>query len=202
MPNGIWHKPGSLSISEWEQVRLHPYHSERILARSPVLTEFASIAGAHHERNDGSGYYRRLPATAISVEGRILAAADAYQAMTQERSHRPAMSDEQAAGLLATEAEAGRLDTDAVRAVLAAAGQRVDAVPLERPDGLTDREIEVLRLASHGLTNREMGDQLSISPKTVGHHVQHIYDKIGVSTAPLPRSMPWSTTSSSSPATK
>jgi DNA-binding CsgD family transcriptional regulator len=47
---------------------------------------------------------------------------------------------------------------------------------------LTEREIEVLRLASRGYSNREMGELLSISPKTVGHHVQHIYDKIGVST--------------------
>jgi putative nucleotidyltransferase with HDIG domain len=182
VPNGIWDKPGPLTTSEWEQVRLHPYHSERILARSTALAEIASIAGMHHERNDGSGYYRQLPAGAVSLPARILAAADCYQAMTQERPYRPALSPEEAAAELLAEAQAGCLDADAVRAVLSAAGQRARAQRVERPAGLTERELEVLRLAARGMTNREMGAQLSISPKTVGHHVQHIYDKIGVST--------------------
>ena len=182
IPNGIWDKPGALTTSEWEQVRLHPYHSERILSRSTALEEVAGIAGMHHERIDGGGYYRRLPAAAISLPARILAAADSYQAMIQDRPYRPAMSPDQAAGELIAGAESGGLDTEAVRAVLAAAGRCVEAQRVENPGGLTQREIEVLRLASRGMTNREMGEELSISPKTIDHHVQHIYDKIGVST--------------------
>jgi DNA-binding NarL/FixJ family response regulator len=49
------------------------------------------------------------------------------------------------------------------------------------PAGLTGREVEVLRLLVRGLSNRQMAEALVISPKTAGHHVQHIYDKIGVS---------------------
>jgi DNA-binding NarL/FixJ family response regulator len=51
-----------------------------------------------------------------------------------------------------------------------------------RPGGLSDREIEVLRLVARGLTNKEVASSLDISAKTVGHHVQHIFDKVGVST--------------------
>ena len=50
------------------------------------------------------------------------------------------------------------------------------------PAGLTDREVQVLRLAAQGFSNRKIGDALSISPKTADHHIQHIYTKIGVST--------------------
>jgi HD-GYP domain-containing protein (c-di-GMP phosphodiesterase class II) len=182
VPNGIWEKVGPLSVSEWEQVRLHPYHSERILARSPALAEVAALAGLHHERCDGSGYYRRIPATAIPIAGRVIAASDAFQAMTQQRPHRPALSPEAAAEQLAAEASAGRLDYDAVAAVLIAAGQSAARTQAARPAGLTEREVEVLRLVARGLTNRQMARQLSISPKTVGHHIQHIYDKAGVST--------------------
>jgi HD-GYP domain-containing protein (c-di-GMP phosphodiesterase class II) len=56
--NAIWEKPGPLTHAEWEQVRLHPYHSERILSRSEALRPMATIAGMHHERLDGSGYHR------------------------------------------------------------------------------------------------------------------------------------------------
>lgn len=182
VPNGIWEKPGPLTVSEWEQVRLHPYHSERILARSPALSEEAALAGLHHERQDGSGYYRQLTATRIPPAARILAASDAYQAMTQARPYRPAFAPEAAAQQLDAEVAGGRLDAEAVRAVQAAAGQRPAAARASLPAGLTARELEVLRLITQGCSNREMARRLSISPKTAGHHVQHIYDKIGVST--------------------
>jgi HD-GYP domain-containing protein (c-di-GMP phosphodiesterase class II) len=182
VPNGIWEKPGALSVSEWEQVRLHPYHSERILARSPALAEIATLAGMHHERQDGSGYYRRISAPMIPMPARILAAADTYQAMTQLRPYRPAFSPEAAAAKLAGEGKSGRLDGEAIGAVLVAAGQRTAAPRPSRPAGLTEREVEVLNLIAQGCSNREMAQRLSISPKTAGHHVQHIYDKIGVST--------------------
>ena len=76
---------------------------------------------------------------------------------------------------------AGRLDGDAVEAVLGAAGHRVPR-RREGPSGLTQREIEVLRLLARGLPNREIAARLVIAPKTVGNHVEHIYAKIGAST--------------------
>jgi DNA-binding NarL/FixJ family response regulator len=75
----------------------------------------------------------------------------------------------------------GRLDAEAVEAVLAAAGHRVPR-RREGPEGLTRREVEVLRLLARGLSNKQIAQRLVISPKTVGNHVEHIYAKIGVST--------------------
>jgi putative nucleotidyltransferase with HDIG domain len=182
VPNGIWDKPGPLSASEWEQVRLHPYHSERILSRSRALAPLASPAGMHHERQDGSGYYRQATAAMIPNGARVLAAADAYQAMTQERPHRPALTPGAAAEQLGSEAARGRLDAEAVRAVLEAAGHPPSRTRLTWPAGLSDREVQVLRLVARGCSNREIARLLWISPKTAGHHVQHIYAKIDVST--------------------
>lgn len=182
VPNGIWEKEGPLTAAEWEQVRLHPYHSERILSRSPVLAPLAPVAGMHHECLDGSGYYRQATASSIPMTARVLAAADRYQGLTQARAHRPALSPSAAADRLASEAEAGRLDAEAVDAVLSAAGQkRTRPVRQGWPADLTDREVDVLRLLARGLSNREVGRRLFISPKTVGHHVEHIYQKLDVS---------------------
>ena len=81
--NAVWEKPGPLTSGEWEQVRLHPYHSERILSCTAALEPMAALAGAHHERMDGSGYHRGCSAAQIPPAARVLAAADALQAMTQ-----------------------------------------------------------------------------------------------------------------------
>jgi HD-GYP domain-containing protein (c-di-GMP phosphodiesterase class II) len=180
--NAIWERPGPLTHAEWEQVRLHPYHTERILAGSEALRPLATIAGMHHERHDGSGYHRGAPGREIPAEARILAAADAFEAMTHDRPHRPALGPDEAAAQLTGEAEAGRLDPDAVRAVVSAAGMAAPGpARAPRPAGLTEREIEVLRLVAAGLSNREIGERLVVSRRTAEHHVQHIYDKIGVS---------------------
>jgi HD-GYP domain-containing protein (c-di-GMP phosphodiesterase class II) len=184
IPNGIWDKPAPLSHTEWKRVRLHPYLSERILAQSGALRPLASLAGSHHERLDGSGYHRGSPATVLGTEARILAAADAYQAMTQPRPYRPALPSETAAGELQREAAAGRLDRDAVAAVLEAAGHEPAEGRHSWPARLTDREIEVLRLIVRGASNREVAQDLRISPKTVGRHVENIYNKIAVSSRP------------------
>jgi len=111
----------------------------------------------------------------------VLAAADAYQAMREPRPHREALSPDAAAAELRDEVRAGRMDDEAVRAVLSAAGHRV---PRRRkgPAGLTEREVEVLRLAARGLTNKDIAGVLFISPKTVANHIEHIYAKIGAST--------------------
>jgi HD-GYP domain-containing protein (c-di-GMP phosphodiesterase class II)/DNA-binding CsgD family transcriptional regulator len=181
VPNGIWDKRSALSTGEWEQVRLHAYHSERILTRSPVLAPAGRQAGLHHERLDGSGYHRQAAGPGIPMPARILAAADAYQAMRQPRPHRAALPPQRAAELLRHESKEGRLDAEAVGAVLVAAGveQRVRRA---WPAGLSDREVEVLRLLAAGCSAPEIARRLVIAPKTVAHHVQHIYTKLGVST--------------------
>ncbi|HEU5421893.1 MAG TPA: HD domain-containing phosphohydrolase [Streptosporangiaceae bacterium] len=182
--NAVWDKPGALSAAETERVRLHPYLTERMLARSPALAPLAAIAVQHHERLDGSGYPRGLTATAMSAEGRILAAADFYQARTEPRPHRPAVPAAEAAGQLRAEVRAGRLDGDAAAAVLGAAGHRATRRPA-RPAGLTGREVEVLRLLARGLSNKEIAGQLVISRRTAAHHVEHIYAKTGTSNRAL-----------------
>jgi HD-GYP domain-containing protein (c-di-GMP phosphodiesterase class II) len=178
--NSIWDKRGPLGAGEWERVRMQPYLTERMLYQSPSLAPLGAIAVQHRERLDGSGYPRGLPGAAITALARILGAADAYQSMTEPRPHRTALPAADAATELRAEVTAGRLDSDAAEAVLAAAGHRV-ARRREGPARLTAREVDVLRLVAQGLSSREIAARLVISPKTVRNHVEHIYVKIGAS---------------------
>jgi HD-GYP domain-containing protein (c-di-GMP phosphodiesterase class II) len=179
--DSIWDRPGPISSAQWEQVRLHAYRSERILARSAVLRPIAEVAGMHHERLDGTGYHRGSRAREIPMAARVLGVADAYQAMTQARSFRAPLAPEEAARRIQEDVHAGRLDADAAVAVLDVAGQGRPRLRAEAPAGLSDREIEVLRALARGLSNREIADRFTISPRTAEHHVQHIYTKIGAS---------------------
>ncbi|HXL78247.1 MAG TPA: HD domain-containing phosphohydrolase [Candidatus Eisenbacteria bacterium] len=182
VPNGIWDKPAKLTDGEWERVRLHPYYSERIVGRVARLEPLARLAGMHHERMDGSGYHRGSDRADIPAPARVLAAADAYQAMTQPRPYRPARTRDEAAEMLRADARAGRLDVNAVDEVLTAAGHRLAPVRRVWPAGLSEREVEVLRLICRGGTKKQAAALLRISPSTVDHHVRHIYDKVGVAT--------------------
>lgn len=176
----IWQKPGPLTADEWEQVRLHPYQTERVLSRSPFLAALAPVAEAHHERLDRSGYHRGAAAAELSLPARLLAAADVYHAMTEPRPHRAALTPEQAANVLADEVRDGRLDADPAGAVIEAAGQHVPR--LERPAGLTERETEVVGLLARGLQTKQIARALGISVKTADRHIQNAYGKAGVST--------------------
>ncbi|MFO0748579.1 MAG: response regulator transcription factor [Myxococcota bacterium] len=99
--------------------------------------------------------------------------------MGEPRAYRPALPLASIAREARADVVAGRLDADAVDAVLAALGHR-DARARARPDGLSDREVEVLRLVARGKTNKEIGSLLGISARTIQNHVAHVYDKIGV----------------------
>jgi HD-GYP domain-containing protein (c-di-GMP phosphodiesterase class II) len=181
VPNAIWEKPRPLSESEWERVRLYPHYTDRIFARPARLRRIGELAAMHRERLDGSGYHRRLHGRALPILGRILAAADAYQSMIETRPYRPALTAEAAAAELRREVRAGKLDGEAVEAVLRAAGhgsRRRQSNPL----GLTSREIEVLRLLARGQSRKQIAKALAISPHTADHHIRHIYEKIGTST--------------------
>jgi len=111
----------------------------------------------------------------------VLAAAEAFQTARETRPYRDALSDKAAAALLRQAVEAGRLDAEAVEAVLGAAGQPSRRAKAQ-PAGLTPREIEVLRLIASGLTAKEAAQRLKISPKTADNHIQNLYAKIGVTT--------------------
>ena len=180
VPARIWQKQGLLTTDEWERVRLHPYFTERVLTHSPFLSGLAAVASGHHERMDGSGYHRGLTAATLTPPARLLAAADAYHAMTEPRPHRAPRSPEQAAEILGEECRDGLFDADAVAAVLEAAGQRVPRI--ERPAGLTEREAEVIVLLARGLQTKQIASALGISAKTADRHIEHAYRKIGVST--------------------
>jgi len=178
--NAIWDKPGPLRPDEFERVRLHPYLTDRMLARVSALGPSREIAARHHERLDGSGYPRGLTAISLTPSDRLLAVADVYHAMTEPRPHRQALSADQAVQELRAEVRAGRLDGDAVTSVLRAAGQRA---PARRawPAGLTSREVEVLGLLARGQSTKQIAQRLSVTPKTASNHVEYIYTKIGVS---------------------
>ena len=178
---GIWNKPGPLTLAERERVRTVPYLTERVLCRQPRLCEIGAVAAASYERMDGSGYPRGLSGTAIPMTARLLAAAAVYQALGEDRPHRAAYAQADRTAALHAEVTAGRLDGAAVGAVLTASGYQ----PGRRTRlvaGLTGREVEVLELLVRGSSNRQIAQHLSITPRTVGTHVEHIYTKIGVST--------------------
>jgi HD-GYP domain-containing protein (c-di-GMP phosphodiesterase class II) len=178
--NAIWEKPGRLGFGEWERVRLHPHFTERAFAQSRELAPIGILAGSHHERLDGSGYHRGTRGPGLDQAARILAAADCYGAMREARPYRPALDAPAAEAELMREVEEGRLDPEAVDAVLAAAGHRVRQRPRELPSSLTQRELEILLVLVRGKSNQEIADDFRISVKTVGNHVQHVYEKAGV----------------------
>jgi HD-GYP domain-containing protein (c-di-GMP phosphodiesterase class II) len=181
VPGSVWAQPGPLSASDRERMRLHVYYVERIFQRPEPLRRIGLLAATHHERMDGSGYHRGIGGAMLSTPARLLAAADAYHAMTQPRPHRDALTPDDAAREVRAEVDAGRLDGDAVEAVLAAAGHVVGRTRASAgPAGLTAREADVLGLLAQGSSNKAIAAALGISAKTVGNHVEHVYTKLGV----------------------
>jgi HD-GYP domain-containing protein (c-di-GMP phosphodiesterase class II)/DNA-binding CsgD family transcriptional regulator len=178
----IWNKAGVLSDGERERVRLHPYYTERVLARADGLATSGRLAALHHERLDGSGYHRAANASAQPVAARILAAADVYQALREPRPYRSAHQPEVAAEILRAAVRSGQLDGDAVAGVLGVAGHAVGARRRAWPAGLSEREVEVLHLIARGRSKQQIGQALSVAQSTAGNHIQHIYAKLGVST--------------------
>jgi HD-GYP domain-containing protein (c-di-GMP phosphodiesterase class II) len=176
--NAIWDKSAPLGAGEWERIRMYPYLTERILCQSPTLAPLGAVAVQHRERLDGSGYPRGLAAGSLSTVSRILAVADAYRTLREPRPHRAALDADAVSTRLRDHARAGRLDAEAVEAVLRAAGHRA-VRRHSRPAGLSPREIEILRLIARGLSSREIAERLTLSTKTVRNHTEHIYAKTG-----------------------
>ncbi len=184
VPVSTWAKQGSLSDRERDAIRLHPHHTERILSRSSgeVLRRLAMVSGQHHERVDGSGYFRGLRGPSQHPVARVLAAAEVYQTKLEPRPHRPALSPDGAAAELKRLVREGALDAESASAVLSVAGHRVAPVRRESTAGLTAREIEVLRQIAAGRSAREIARVLGMSVRTADNHTQHIYEKTMVST--------------------
>lgn len=176
----IWEKTDPLSRDDQEQMRLHPYYTERVLSQSTFFRQLSDIARDHHERLDGSGYHRGVGAGSLSRSARLLAAADTFQSMTESRPHRPARDRSDAAAELARRADEGWFDHAMVGAIIEAAGE--DVPDMERPAGLTERETEVIGLLARGMQTKQIATALGISAKTADTHIQNAYRKMGVST--------------------
>ncbi len=177
----VWTRPRPFRPTERERARSHVYFTERVLASAAPLERVAKIAGAHHERLDGTGYHRGVKQAAIVRPARLLAVADAACGMQETRPHRAALGRDATAKLLREQVKGGALDEDCVIAVLAAMGERRASTSASAPS-LTERELEVLRLLATGKTNKEIAQQLDISSRTVQHHTIHLYEKLGVDT--------------------
>jgi HD-GYP domain-containing protein (c-di-GMP phosphodiesterase class II)/DNA-binding CsgD family transcriptional regulator len=181
IPSGVWDQATPWTLGQQERARTHPYLTERMLARMPGLAAVGPCAAQHHERLDGSGYPHGLRRDSLPMTSRLVAAADVHAALREPRPHRAALSPDAASAVLREEVRAGRLDAEAVDAVLAAGGRPV----LRRSGpatGLSPRETEVLVQLARGMSNPEIAAALGVSRKTVSTHLEHIYLKIGVST--------------------
>jgi HD-GYP domain-containing protein (c-di-GMP phosphodiesterase class II) len=91
VPNTILEKPGKLTDEEWDVVKEHPRYTLEILRRIPGFGQLSDIAAAHHEKLNGSGYFRHYGADELSLEMRILTVADIYDALAAKRPYRDAM---------------------------------------------------------------------------------------------------------------
>jgi HD-GYP domain-containing protein (c-di-GMP phosphodiesterase class II) len=178
LPGHILHPQSELSEADKEKLRLHPYYTERVLSRVPALASAAAVAGMHHERMNGTGYYRGLSGDDLPVSVCILAVADDFDDRLQAHpNHDPTDV------LKTMQPEVGELFSPECFTALAEQLHIAAPKPQRRewPAGLTAREVEVLRQVVKGDTNRQIAQALVISERTVAHHLEHIYDKIGIS---------------------
>ena len=181
IPLRILEKGDNRSANEWEYYRLHSYYTQRVLERVEPFRELAPAAAAAHEWMNGQGYHRQLTGEQIPLNGRILAVADTYAQLTQQQDDKLEPED----ALRKMRSSVGIQFDESCYDALAASLTRAHAVKRngrERRElgELTEREAEVLRLLALGRSNPQIATALVISRKTVEHHLEHIYNKIGV----------------------
>jgi putative nucleotidyltransferase with HDIG domain len=95
-PDRVLRGDGDLTLADWEQIRLHPSAGARVVAGIDGYEEIGEIILTHHERMDGRGYPRGLPAAWVPAIARMIAVADTYDAMTSRDSYRPPVSHDEA----------------------------------------------------------------------------------------------------------
>jgi len=179
LPASLLDKSDALTRAEQVEVERHTYLTDSILRATSAFEAYASLASSTHERADGSGYHRQLESPKFNVQ--LLAACEAYCTLREERPGRAALTVEEASNRMLEEGKQGKWDPMVVRAVLhAVSGHQASLNAL--PNGLSKREAEVVVLMARGLSNKQIAEELFISPKTVEHHVGHVYDKIGTRT--------------------
>jgi HD-GYP domain-containing protein (c-di-GMP phosphodiesterase class II) len=181
VPSYVLDRPWrELSEPERDQYRLHPYHGERILKQISPFQPLAEMVGTHQERADGSGFYRGLNGTNVSLGARIISVADRLDELTHDAPGAPAHSVADALAQMRVEP----FDPVVVSALAKALGEPAAEVVVARtprPAGLTERELEVLQLAASGLTRRDIAHRLVLSEYTVRHHLEHVYQKTSTS---------------------
>jgi HD-GYP domain-containing protein (c-di-GMP phosphodiesterase class II) len=183
IPLRILEKGDRRSASEWEYYRLHSYYTQRVLERVEPLQELVPAAAAAHEWINGQGYHRQLIGEQIPLNGRILAVADTYAQLTQQQSDQvePADALRKMRPSVGTQFDESCYNALAASLTSAHLVKRTATAPKRRQLGdLTEREAEVLRLLAQGQSNPQIAKALVISRKTVEHHLEHIYNKIGV----------------------
>jgi putative nucleotidyltransferase with HDIG domain len=102
--NSILDKPGKLTDSEWDAVRKHPHYSYEILKRIPNFSDLSEIAASHHEKLDGTGYFRGLTGEQLSMPARILVVSDIYDALAAKRPYRDALPLDTVLGMMQKDA--------------------------------------------------------------------------------------------------
>jgi putative two-component system response regulator len=136
VPDHILKKSDKLTDSEWAEMRKHPETGAKIIGehKDPLLEQARIMALTHHERWDGSGYPAKLKGNAIPVPGRIMAVADAFEAMTSTQRHRSPMSSADASKRI--QAEAGKQFDPTVVAAFGRMWKEFEAVRAKYKDEL------------------------------------------------------------------
>lgn len=179
----VLQKPsGERSAVEREQIRLHPYTAARMLSHVAGLAPILTIIQAHHEHYDGTGFYQGLKGEQIPLGARLIATADAFDDLTHDGPDAPALEPEEAVRILRGQRGSAYAPEaiDALEAELG--GASISRGQHQWPGGLTEREVEILQLATEGMTRAEIARRLVVSEHTVRHHLSHIYQKAGVTT--------------------
>jgi putative nucleotidyltransferase with HDIG domain len=120
--NTILDKKTRLTDAEWRVVEKHPGLTRQILEQIGPFREIAIVAGEHHEKLDGSGYPNRLLSADISIESRIVAVADVYSALLEDRPYRAGLSYQEILPIMGSLAPR-KLDGDCVQALMSLAGE-------------------------------------------------------------------------------